>query len=159
MTTSCLDNAWHLVKAVSAFEPQSSNFVTASDLYDSLRKAEYIESFILLSNRNPANCVIARQTFFGELIEQDNLKVFIGLDFSIFSYLDLDLAGFFVSFHRDHLVDGCEIIRGFGGAVFSLNEERVIDVYVLDDWDLAITLTLANAVLEMLETDIRILLE
>ena len=35
--------------------------------------------------------------------------------------------------HRDHLVDGCEIIRGFGGAVFSLNKERVINVYVLDD--------------------------
>jgi hypothetical protein len=56
-------------------------------------------------------------------MQQHDFKVFIRLDFSVISYLDLNLARIFMGFHRDHFVQRRKIIWGFCMAIDGLDEE------------------------------------
>jgi len=63
-------------------------------------------------------------------MQQHDFKVFIRLDFSVISYLDLNLARIFMGFHRDHFVQRCKVIWGFCMAIDGLDEKRVVLVLV-----------------------------
>jgi len=124
-----------------------------------MRKTKHVSVLTVLSDGHFAEGVISRQPLFGELVKQDYLEIFIRLYFSIIGDLNLDLAGFFVRFNCNQLVDSLIVNWRFGSSIPSLNKKRIINVDVFDDGNLAVSLSLADRIMQIFEANIRILLK